>query len=1068
MRKSLFLLALVPLLSFGGSKFFEDWTSQRSNQSLTITPTGTGETSTASNFNITSDAELRLQNVSGNYVGLVASQASTNQTYVLPPEDGTTGYVLQTDGAGNLTWVAVDPGATGFTDQSILYADTDGTITEDNGNYTWDNANSIMNMGASGGVDGELRIYSSSGNYVGLKSDASGNQTYTLPVIDGGPEDILQTDGAGNLSWIVAPGGIDAWASSTDYEAGDVVHESFKIYLANTNHTSTGSFAADIANWDELSEDSAIGGTEGLVRFSGSDGTFDEHSSLSYASDNTVFTVGNVDIDGVNASIETDAATDLTLAPGTTGDLVLDLQGGQPYNFSIDGTNALSLQGQTSAVSSSLFLFSADGDASDNVNLALFGSGSPDGSNEHFLTLQWDQAASQYEVQSASAGTASTEPLVIHADDSGNQLFLNTDGNVGIGTSSTATELTVGGDLTLLNQNEIRLEDVTGGQYTGFKAPIAVTPNAIYTLPGAGGENTTALLNNGSDTLSWEFVKNNEGNLVGDFGFEGETDPWTHGSGSGVFQSSGGIAESGYLSLQTGTAHQHDLCLSVDTYSLDEVKGDLEVGAFVKTTLTDLEYCYYDGTNEDDCSTYSAGDNEWIYVYKRGQSVSGEDVCLRLKSTSTSAIGVDNGHVGLIKFNTAELENDTDWEDCGLVSGDFSGFGTVTSIDIDCRRDDNSLKMKGRFTLGTTVASTASMTIPDGHAVDSSVPATSVLEGRVSRSASTATLNDFSAVAGTGDTTIKFGVYNNGSNSPTSTLDGSAIGSSSDVMHINIEIPIEGWSATSTNVITPASVTTEGYTLANTSNFWDTTASTSNFDISLIDLTESKLIEWNDTTQTRLVAKRDVNLHVTVGAYSLTADNQMQVLDSSGNYLAVNTARTDQTTETATSVNVQLDEGDYIYFTRTTASARNGSLTIIAYPTEAEVWAAVPIEQFQTKTLSGTVSATDSDISSLRFDNLEVGKCYEIKGGADCSFSTTSTDVIFTVNHDSSGIARGCGQSVGSQVPGRVFTAITSGSFIATATSVITSVTINSTGTLNTTGTFLQLIEKPCKEVSKW
>lgn len=50
---------------------------------------------------------------------------------------------------------------------------------------------------------------------------------------------------------------------------------------------------------------------------------------------------------------------------------------------------------------------------------------------------------------------------------------------------------------------------------------------------------------------------------------------------------------------------------------------------------------------------------------------------------------------------------DTDWVDCGLTTADFTSFGTVSNINIQCKKDGSDLLMKGKFTVGTSVASEA-------------------------------------------------------------------------------------------------------------------------------------------------------------------------------------------------------------------------------------------------------------------------------------------------------------------------------------------------------------------------
>lgn len=55
------------------------------------------------NFNLHGD--MRIYGASSGYVGFVASAASSNTEYTWPSGDGSNGYILSTDGAGNLAWI---------------------------------------------------------------------------------------------------------------------------------------------------------------------------------------------------------------------------------------------------------------------------------------------------------------------------------------------------------------------------------------------------------------------------------------------------------------------------------------------------------------------------------------------------------------------------------------------------------------------------------------------------------------------------------------------------------------------------------------------------------------------------------------------------------------------------------------------------------------------------------------------------------------------------------------------------------------------------------------------------
>ena len=57
--------------------------------------------------------------------------------------------------------------------------------------------------------------------------------------------------------------------------------------------------------------------------------------------------------------------------------------------------------------------------------------------------------------------------------------------------------------LNLVNQNEVRFQDASGGEYVGLKAASTVSASYTLTLPTADGTNGQAILTNGSGTLSF-------------------------------------------------------------------------------------------------------------------------------------------------------------------------------------------------------------------------------------------------------------------------------------------------------------------------------------------------------------------------------------------------------------------------------------------------------------------------------------------------------------------------------------------------------------------------------------
>jgi len=61
----------------------------------------------------------------------------------------------------------------------------------------------------------------------------------------------------------------------------------------------------------------------------------------------------------------------------------------------------------------------------------------------------------------------------------------------------------VSGNLNLLAEGEIRLQDASGGEYMGFKSPATVTSSETFTLPDGDGTINQYLKTDGSGTLSW-------------------------------------------------------------------------------------------------------------------------------------------------------------------------------------------------------------------------------------------------------------------------------------------------------------------------------------------------------------------------------------------------------------------------------------------------------------------------------------------------------------------------------------------------------------------------------------
>lgn len=192
-------MALTKLQSFNidptANFTFANLTSENANLGNTVTANYfIGTLITASQPNITSVGSLTSLTVSGNSnFGAVANVKISG---------GSSGYVLRTDGAGNLSWTAQASGGNGggVGGSSIISGTTSVDIPSASGNinFTSDGNTIVVVSGTGANITGNLEV---TGSNVSLGT--VGN----LKIAGGTPGQVLQTDGAGNLSWKTAGSG---------------------------------------------------------------------------------------------------------------------------------------------------------------------------------------------------------------------------------------------------------------------------------------------------------------------------------------------------------------------------------------------------------------------------------------------------------------------------------------------------------------------------------------------------------------------------------------------------------------------------------------------------------------------------------------------------------------------------------------------------------------------------------------------------------------------------------------------------------------------------------------------
>ena len=152
------------------------------------------------------------------YIKVRAPQSvdSGGWNFYLPPNDGNADQFLKTNGSGVTTWSGlgisgtVDSGSAGFV---AYYASSTDTVEDTYKIKVGTNSGDPIEFQqtldmSSYGI--RLQETGAGSNYVELRAPAaiSSNFTLYLPIDDGTANQILQTDGSGNLSWTTSQGSV--------------------------------------------------------------------------------------------------------------------------------------------------------------------------------------------------------------------------------------------------------------------------------------------------------------------------------------------------------------------------------------------------------------------------------------------------------------------------------------------------------------------------------------------------------------------------------------------------------------------------------------------------------------------------------------------------------------------------------------------------------------------------------------------------------------------------------------------------------------------------------------------
>ena len=191
-------------------------TGDDTNIDINLTPKGTGEVVIgASNLNYGGTA-ITATGAELNYVDGVTSNIQTQLDAKAP----TAGPTF----TGTLTYATLNDGTTALTStvaELNLLDGVSGTLVTEAGTQTLTNktlTSPTVGTNLDLSARAPVQFYDTdSSNYIGLRapSTVASNVTFTLPSADGTADQVLKTDGAGNLSFVAAGGGSGGFTDST-------------------------------------------------------------------------------------------------------------------------------------------------------------------------------------------------------------------------------------------------------------------------------------------------------------------------------------------------------------------------------------------------------------------------------------------------------------------------------------------------------------------------------------------------------------------------------------------------------------------------------------------------------------------------------------------------------------------------------------------------------------------------------------------------------------------------------------------------------------------------------------